>query len=605
MSIKIGEVIGVEGVSITIKMFENSNKDVFFFSGKKFKGVSIREHLFIQRGFVDVVCVVEGEFLDEKKIEREGDKIIYTRKVKVKPIGYFRNEKFCEGIKFLPMIKDPAFLISENKKHKIYTTNNNTDFYIGKMLKEELPFYLPWKNLFNTHIGVLGTTGSGKSNTLTKLYTSVLEAKSENIKGKSQFVILDFNGEYTNEQILPKKDKRIIAMNTENENENEDDKFKMNEDQFWDVQILGILFKATTNTQIPFLRRVVDGRKKNSHKTDSLKNYIQRIFKEVFSSTSQHRNCLELLKLVAKKVDNKELTEKISSVSWNSTLGVFYTNKIEDENKSKHYFDNEEKYKKHFNKTVSEIKVDQFDQFEELVLRTNICLCFELLQGHVQFEHIQPLLKRIDSHIPNLKKVISVEKSGSEEKILTVISLKNCNSEIKKIVPLLIVKQYYEQHKKSVKSPPDKTLHLIIDEAHNILSEQSKRESESWKDYRLELFEEIIKEGRKFGLFLTIASQRPADISPTIISQVHNFFIHRLVSERDLNLIDNTINTLDRLSRESIPTLPQGGCVVTGTSFSVPMMIQVHLLEKDQQPDSSDVNLENLWSGSSVGRAED
>ena len=63
------------------------------------------------------------------------------------------------------------------------------------------------------------------------------------------------------------------------------------------------------------------------------------------------------------------------------------------------------------------------------------------------------------------------------------------------------------------------SLNIIIDEAHNILSYASQRESETWKDYRLETFEEIIKEGRKFGVFLTIASQRPSDISSTIISQ--------------------------------------------------------------------------------------
>src|SRR5690349_20205583 len=101
---------------------------------------------------------------------------------------------------------------------------------------------------------------------------------------------------------------------------------------------------------------------------------------------------------------------------------------------------------------------------------------------------------------------------------------------MKKIMPLLIAKHYYEAHRRDVATPPDRTIHLIIDEAHNILSQASVREQESWKDYRLELFEEIIKEGRKFGVFLTISSQRPADISPTVVSQLHNFFIHRLVN---------------------------------------------------------------------------
>ena len=66
------------------------------------------------------------------------------------------------------------------------------------------------------------------------------------------------------------------------------------------------------------------------------------------------------------------------------------------------------------------------------------------------------------------------------------------------------------------------------------MSNKSNNESVKWKDYRLEVFEEIIKEGRKFNFYITIASQRPADISPTIISQIHNYFIHRLVNENDL-----------------------------------------------------------------------
>lgn len=65
----------------------------------------------------------------------------------------------------------------------------------------------------------------------------------------------------------------------------------------------------------------------------------------------------------------------------------------------------------------------------------------------------------------------------------------------------------------------------------------------------MECFEEIIKEGRKFGTFLTISSQRPSDISDTIISQLHNYFIHRLVNEEDLRKIYRTILPLQECSR--------------------------------------------------------
>jgi DNA helicase HerA-like ATPase len=86
---------------------------------------------------------------------------------------------------------------------------------------------------------------------------------------------------------------------------------------------------------------------------------------------------------------------------------------------------------------------------------------------------------------------------------------------MRKTIPLLLAKTIYENHKRIGGA---RTLNIIIDEAHNILSQESFRESESWKDYRLETFEEIIKEGRKFGVFVTIASQRPNDISHTLTS---------------------------------------------------------------------------------------
>lgn len=128
------------------------------------------------------------------------------------------------------------------------------------------------------------------------------------------------------------------------------------------------------------------------------------------------------------------------------------------------------------------------------------------------------------------------------------------------MLPLLICKELYDNHKRS----DDGYLNIIIDEAHNILSRDSDRESEIWKDYRIETFEEIIKEGRKFGVFLTIASQRPSDISSTVISQLHNFFLHRLINNRDIEAVEKTISYLDRVSFEYLPILPTGTCILAG-----------------------------------------
>ncbi len=586
MSIKVGEVIAIKGVIVTLKIFEESNKDTLYFDGDKYKGVSIREYISIQRGFRDIICIIEGEYLDENKVEGEENKTYYIRKIEAKPIGYFEQNQFYEGIKFLPMIKDVAYLLKEKKISEIYSRDQSNSFIIGKMLKEDIPISLPWQKLFNTHIGIFGNTGSGKSNTLAKLYTVLFDQKLEAIGDKSKFVILDFNGEYTADQLAGIDYKCTIQLNTQSDGQ---DKFPLNENEFWNSETLSILFQATTNTQRPFLNRVISGREKFNHIPDSLLNYIKKTFKAVFTAAAPKADTLDLLRNISNILNNTVLSDKLKRVSWHTNQHSFHIPGANFFNADGSY------YETIFSEYVSQIQLNNLNVFDELVIRINLQLIQDLIHGYVQFEHIQPLLKRIESSLNSLKKVLSVN-GQNESKLLTVVSLRKCNQEIKKVLPLLIAKHFYHQHKDTVGNPPDKTMHLVIDEAHNILSQQSTREHESWKDYRLELFEEIIKEGRKFGMFITLSSQRPADISPTIISQLHNFFIHRLVNDRDLFLLDNTISTLDKLSRSLIPNLSKGSCIVTGTSFDLPMVLQIDRLERVKQPDSEDVDLEVLWS---------
>ncbi len=588
MTIRVGEVIAVHGSKVTLRVYDNSNKETLFHEGRKFKGVSIREYIAIRRGFRDIICIVEGEYLDERRFELEGATTHYVRKVELMPVGYFENQKFFHGIKFLPMIKDHAFLLSEEMVTSIFSKEIESSFNVGKLLKEDISVSLPWSRLFSSHIGIFGNTGSGKSNTLAKLYTLLFHLKSQAIGDKSNFVVLDFNGEYTNDQLVNAAQKDVIELNTSNAK----DKFELSENEFWNSETQSILFQATTNTQKPFLNRVIRGRERYSGVPGSLTNYIQATFRRVFSSHPARGETLTMLRRVTALLQAtavESLLDRIILHALNSKFMVKH-------NGSNLYFDTDGgTYNQYLMTQVEAINLANLDPFDELVLRANLMLINDLIFGAVQFEHIQPLMKRIDSSIAGLKKILTLSGTPSNAKLLTVISLRKCNQEMKKVLPLLVAKHYYHLHKGRVASPPDKTMHLIIDEAHNILSQQSAREHEVWKDYRLELFEEIIKEGRKFGMYLTLASQRPADISPTIISQLHNFFIHRLVNDRDLFLLENTISTLDKVSRSLIPNLAQGSCVVTGTSFELPMVLQFDKLPAGQEPDSGDVLLEKLW----------
>lgn len=178
---------------------------------------------------------------------------------------------------------------------------------------------------------------------------------------------------------------------------------------------------------------------------------------------------------------------------------------------------------------------------------------------------------------------------------MNIISLVHANQEITRLVPMLISKMIYDEQKKNISGEKiSTTRHLIIDEAHNILNSDYRNIGDDWQDYRLSVFEEIVKEGRKFGFYLTLSSQRPADISATIMSQIHNYFIHRLVNEKDLRMLENTMPTLDKSSFQMIPSLGQGETIITGNAMKVPVFVKVER-EENNRPKSDDIVLTELW----------
>ncbi len=602
----VGNVILIDGLKIIAKLLENTNMLTYFNQGKVYKGVSIGEYLGIIRGPYKIVAKVEKEYLEDIKKEETNqisEEERYVRKVDLKVIGYLMKGKFYAGIKFLPMIYNEVVLLEEDEIFKAIRGNDEKYKYtipFGKILNEDIDIELPWNLLFNTHIGIFGNTGSGKSNTLAKLYTELFKLQENhiiNLKGKSKFVIIDFNGEYIGKSVIT-NNKNVLILSTKLKNGK--DKIKLSYNKFFDTETLSIIFSATEKTQQPFLKNTLnffeDDWINNTNKIiESIGTGFYNVFKANNNkeSLSLLNKVLEIVHFNNKIISDTEVQKWLSSL-WHNKNNTFYydanvfiNNKTEDE-----ILDIRSRFQQEiFNNN----EIENINFIDKLKIMIYLQLIYGLRYQYVQFEHINPLLQRIESRSKFLNKLIEIDDNESNS-ILNVISLRDCNQEAKKIIPLLIAKQSYELHKKCINPDKlDKTFHLIIDEAHNILSEQSTREEETWKDYRLEVFEEIIKEGRKFGFYITLASQRPYDISPTIMSQIHNYFLHRLVNELDLRMISNTINTLDSLSKDSIPNLAPGQCVLTGTIFEPSLLVQVDKLEKSKMPNSDNADLYELW----------
>ena len=283
--------------------------------------------------------------------------------------------------------------------------------------------------------------------------------------------------------------------------------------------------------------------------------------------------------------DNGELIDIAYDLDWNNkssefTFNGFYLKSNPSEIKNTFLYNHVKKFK--FNNDVI------FD----FILFCYIQLIYDVLTNRAQNEHIAPVINKLKSKQNDIMKIFDPSDiSDLFSENVVVICLNDVNLEMKKTVPLLICRHVYQEHKSSYQG---KTLSIVIDEAHNILSRESFRESESWKDYRLETFEEIIKEGRKFGVFVTIASQRPNDISHTITSQAHNYFIHRLINQKDLQAIASAVSYIDKLTEESIPTLPTGTCIFSGIAGQMPLKLSIKPLEEQLRPKSATLKFADL-----------
>lgn len=131
---------------------------------------------------------------------------------------------------------------------------------------------------------------------------------------------------------------------------------------------------------------------------------------------------------------------------------------------------------------------------------------------------------------------------------------------------------------------------IMIDEAHNFLGRRIGTE-----DYAamLDAFELIAKEGRKYGLNICLASQRPRDITEDVLSQMGTLIVHRLTNDRDREVVERACGEIDRAASAFLPNLRPGEAAIIGTDFPIPLTIQIK--EPRNKPKSDGPKYQDYW----------
>jgi DNA helicase HerA-like ATPase len=601
----LGVIVSVDGDISQVGMYNFANDATFLWKGDILIGPKVGAFMTIHQNDIKIIATVISEkVMDQQntvkstQFDNRYSKDSINRIISLKTQGVIDHGKFMLTSEYVPMVGNEVTVTSRTDLESIYdVTEDEVTISIGKSVRERQEIDLSVNKFFGSHIGIFGNTGSGKSNTLHKLYMELFKLRNRyNIFAHSSFYIIDFNGEYMHLEQFGLSNEDIKRFDVNTRQKGKWDKIPVVRKYFFDPDILSILFSARPATQVPFLHTAIqkfldiETADEFSQLEIGLLKSLIHDFKSVgfenldawFKVAEKNGINSLLFQLIRDKMkrDYQQLSVSNGKTEYIDQGGIPDVGHLEIERI----------------RTQLKDVYDNRDELTRFMMFMDFQRIYTTAWNSLKPEYINPLFKRIETTLTNLKNVIEFPSGLSSFGPVNIISLVHANQDTKRLIPMLVSKMVYDEHKRKVSSEEEiaQTMHLIIDEAHNILNAENRHDGDSWKDYRLSVFEEIIKEGRKFGAFLTLASQRPADISPTIISQIHNFFVHRLVNENDLKMLANTMPTLDKSSYSQISGLGQGEAIITGNAMKVPVLVKVDKEEKIR-PKSDDVILTDLW----------
>lgn len=606
---RIGEVSSVDGREVSVRVDQEKNRSHILYRGDLLSNVSVGGYVKLIKGFNSLIGKIEKEYVKEdqavsKSPEYAQPEERFVRFLSVKMLGYFSGDKYRKGIKELPLIGNECVLLDAEEYQKIHSFVHEGECTIrlGALMTDELiSIDVSVDRLFASHIGIFGNTGSGKSHTLATLYKNLFQEFGDKkaFRENARFILFDFNGEYANATTITPL-KKVYNLSTKSDPA---DKIQLSSEDILTPELFFILASATEKTQQPFIKRMLRLYQRVYSKADPTA-YTQAILKDLLGRVvvmkDSQNGALILDYMKAILIDEEAEGVDFSDIKWHTREKYFY---FQVAGGDKEFFESNKLNvveKTSFYKAIGGYK-EEGDFIDRAIKFLYIQLIKDLIENRAQNEHVAPAINKLKSLSKEFSKVFSIPTNvgntnlWEEGKPLAVINMSKVSVSMKKLIPLLLSYKYYQEHKNRKSDVVTSSLNIIIDEAHNILSYDSTRESQDWKDFRLETFEEIIKEGRKFGVFLTIASQRPSDISATIISQLHNYLIHRLINNKDLEMVEKAIAYLDKISIESLPILPPGACVLSGIIADLPLILQVDRLKKEEQPESQTIALTASW----------
>ena len=505
------------------------------------------------------------------------------------------------------VINDDEILLITGKDEQGYMPLGNTPFYEGK------PVYLDVNNFFSGHFAIMGNSGSGKSCGISRLFQNMFYDARLN-PCNANIIMIDSSGEYYNafsnlNTINPSYHYRFI---TTNEKDNTNEKLRipiylLNEAD------LALLLQVTSHSQLPIVERMRKLALVFSQKDMDANNYKNHLIAKaimtiLYTNESGPNKRNEIFSVLASCSTPQFNLEAV-------VQGIGYTRKFRE----CFLIDNSGNFSESvlITEYVSSFIDDKLDAYEPeggvfYTLDTlEKALNFTLIsEGWLRNKNtygdavtlkvrLHALIVSSNAKFFDVKKYMTVEEylkslvNGDGKKYQFVnINLDDVDDDFAKVITKIYSRLIFD-YSKGLTERASNPFHLIIEEAHRYIQNDNDRFLIGYN-----IFERIAKEGRKYGVILGIITQRPVELSDTVISQCSNFLIFKMNHPVDVDYIRKMVPNISDEIIEKQKTLQSGTCLGFGSAFRIPMIVRMEM--PNPAPWSGNCDVVSFWGGGSA-----
>lgn len=569
------------------------------------------------------------------------------RKMSLNPLGVLAYEsrddqgketfRFRRGVESYPTVGDVVILPTPSQLRAIVESGDNRRIKIGTSpLAANAEVKIDPDRLFGRHLAVLGNTGSGKSCSVAGLIRwSMDEARKARAGAdpNARFIVLDPNGEYAN-TFRDMSKVRVFAVEPSDAIEQLQIPI-----WFWNTVEWGSFTQASAKAQRPTLiqalRSVRDG---GLTGVVTPSHEMRRYLRTLVTAIQIEKNAGNPWKGPgqAKGFRDRLITWKTglsNDVGFNPAesevlgeLTQYFTQLL-----SAHSGDWPPIFSREEIETLLRkmclahssfgggdsdtlpIDADVPRPFTGDQLLRSVEATAELLGVS---EYVETMLMRIRTILSDSRmKIVSGDATAlslddwlrsyigdnqASNGSVTVIDLSLVPAEVVHIITAVIARMTLESLQRYRKLNHGKTLPtvLVMEEAHTFIK-RYKDDSENQNSAAIccQVFEKIAREGRKFGLGLVLSSQRPSELSPTVLSQCNSYLLHRISNDRDQELVQKLVPDNLRGLLRDLPSLPSRNAILLGWASELPVLVQMNALPEHHRPKSDDPDFWAVWSG--------